>query len=97
MGELTGYVLGYSGGTMIRHEKTIKGHKEQIHKKGMLAIFFLSLLPNPFFDFIGIAAGALKIPWWQFLLPCLLGKVIRFIMFLTLISLGVSQLNWWFM
>jgi len=36
------------------------------------------VIPNPFFDAVGIIAGALRLPLWVFLVACFLGKAIRF-------------------
>jgi uncharacterized membrane protein YdjX (TVP38/TMEM64 family) len=44
---------------------------------GLWVILALSVIPNPLFDLAGIAAGALKIPLYQFLLVCWLGKTVK--------------------
>jgi membrane protein YqaA with SNARE-associated domain len=46
-----------------------------------LAIFGLAAIPNPFFDFAGIAAGALRFPVWQFLFWSFLGKTVKMLFF----------------
>ncbi len=45
----------------------------------MLAIFVLAFIPNPLFDVAGPAAGTLKIPLWQFLLPARRAKSSRWL------------------
>ncbi|MBI5158497.1 VTT domain-containing protein [Candidatus Micrarchaeota archaeon] len=81
LGEITGYLAGY-GGTAFIEEKKIKQYariKKWIHSKnnGLAAIFILSVIPNPFFDLAGIAAGSAKYPWQKFLLACIAGKIIQ--------------------
>jgi uncharacterized membrane protein YdjX (TVP38/TMEM64 family) len=46
-----------------------------------LAIFILAFVPNPLFDLAGMAAGALKLPVWKFLLACSIGKILKMLMF----------------
>ncbi len=93
IGEMTGYFLGYSGRRLLnkRLNHRVEKYKKEIHKKGVLFIFFLSAIPNPLFDVVGIAAGALKMKWWEFLIPCVLGKVVRFVVVFYLASLGVDM------
>jgi len=43
---------------------------------GSAAIFIFSLTPLPF-DLVGIAAGSLRYPRWEFLLYCWAGRMIR--------------------
>lgn len=83
LGELSGYLAG-SGGRKLIENKNIKLfniHKKWLKHADVLALFIVSFLPNPFFDIAGIAAGALKIPLFRFLLPVLIGKILRFILF----------------
>ncbi len=44
---------------------------------GGLTVFVLSLIPNPFFDLAGIAAGVLRYPVSRFLFFCWLGNTIK--------------------
>jgi uncharacterized membrane protein YdjX (TVP38/TMEM64 family) len=41
----------------------------------------LAFIPNPAFDLVGIAAGALKIPFYQFIFWCWIGKVLKMLVF----------------
>jgi len=85
IGELTGYFAGY-GGSIIADGKRkemyekIKGKLAERHA-GVIAIFTLAAIPNPFFDIAGLAAGAIRYPLWKFLLACSLGKIIKIAMF----------------
>ena len=40
-------------------------------------ILLLALIPNPFFDLAGIAAGSLKIPISQFFIFCAIGEILK--------------------
>lgn len=77
LGELTGYLAGYAGSAVIENRARYEQIKRYMSKYGLLTIFVLSVIPNPVMDVAGIAAGALKMPVWQFLLACLAGKVIK--------------------
>ena len=35
------------------------------------------MIPNPFFDVVGMIAGLLRIPAWRFLLACWTGNIIK--------------------
>jgi len=81
IGELTGYMMGY-GGREIVDKKRLPEYKRQkkwLKDADMIALFVLAALPNPIFDVAGIAAGALRIPLWRFLLAVGAGKILKFI------------------
>ncbi len=80
LGELTGYIVGLSGQTMIEKHKTYKKISGFVHKHSFSGIFLLALIPNPFFDIAGITAGAAGLSAKQFLIATWLGKTIRFIL-----------------
>ncbi len=78
IGEITGYLVGNGASTLSK--KKFKGQKEIIQKYGMWAVFVLAFIPNPLFDAAGLVAGALKIKIWKFLLACILGRILRYIL-----------------
>ena len=51
-----------------------------MEKYGAPAIFVLAFVPNPIFDLAGMAAGAIRMEWWKFLLAASAGKILRFIL-----------------
>ena len=51
---------------------------------GILTLFVLSVIPNPVFEFAGIAAGATLMNFWRFLAPVGLGKTARCLLLATL-------------
>jgi len=81
LGELVGYLAGYSGSGIVKSSKVYKKIELQVEKYGLWAILFLALIPNPLFDVAGLAAGALGIKWWKFLIAVTIGKTIRAIVF----------------
>ncbi len=77
IGELTGYGAGFSGQPIIENAKMYERLHHLTERYGMLTIFILAIIPLPFFDLAGIAAGALKMPMHKFLLSTLSGKLIK--------------------
>jgi membrane protein DedA with SNARE-associated domain len=77
LGELTGYAAGFGGRAVVENFQTYARLSAWMQKAGGVTIFVLSVLPNPFFDLAGIAAGTLRYPVWRFLLFCWLGKTIK--------------------
>lgn len=84
LGELSGYLLGFSGQGLVEHagwyqriQAWMLAHPRWIG----LGIMTLAAIPNPFFDAAGIAAGTLKIPVWRFLFFCALGSMIKMSVF----------------
>ena len=51
--------------------------REHIPDSGPV-IFVAAAIPNPFFDAVGIVAGATRMPLGWFWIACFLGKTIRF-------------------
>ncbi|MEX1143244.1 MAG: VTT domain-containing protein [Anaerolineales bacterium] len=79
LGELSGYLAGFGGQAMVEDNATYQRLAAWVQRHGSLAIFALALIPNPFFDLGGIAAGVLRMPLWRFLAACWAGKVLRMI------------------
>ncbi len=78
IGELTGYMAGYSGQAIVSRQRVYTRLKGWVEKWGFLTIFLLSVAPLVF-DLAGIAAGALRFPLWKFLLACWLGRTILYL------------------
>lgn len=79
LGELSGYFAGCGGRLVIEKNKTrvYKTVKGWMRRNGFLTIFIFAAIPNPFFDVAGLAAGTLDYPVWEFLVACLLGKILK--------------------
>ena len=78
LGEITGYIAGSGVNSIINDEHFTK-IKSVIEKYDIFAIFFLSFIPNPLFDIAGIAAGSVGMKWWKFLIACITGRVLRYL------------------
>lgn len=78
IGEMTGYMLGYSGRGIVERVKLYNRLVERLRRWGALAIFILSIVPF-FFDLVGIAAGVLRFPLWKFFILCWLGRTILYV------------------
>ena len=65
-----------------------------MQRNGALTVFILSVIPNPFFDLAGIAAGVLHYPLPRFLLFCWLGKSIKTIVFAFAGAYSLTFFEW---
>lgn len=71
LGEVTAYALGAWGGKALLHRRRPQlYHRAEAwaRRYGLGAVFFFALVPLMVFDLVGIAAGALRLPLWQFFL-----------------------------
>ena len=91
LGELSGYLAGFSGQAVIERRDIYKKIHPYIDKYGPATIFVLAAIPNPFFDLGGIAAGSLKMPMRTFLLWCILGKIVKMLIFAYA---GAYSIDW---
>lgn len=91
-GELVGYIAGASGRGWLEKGRIYQTIHSWMLKRWFLTIFVLALVPNPFFDIGGMAAGALRYPVWKFLIAVWPGKFVKgvAIAFLCYIGLGGS-------
>ncbi len=94
IGELSGYLAGFSGQGVIEkssaYERLTTWMREH-QNLAYLGVVGLALIPNPVFDVAGMAAGALKLPVWKFLLACAIGKTIKMLAFAYA---GFYSVNW---
>jgi membrane protein YqaA with SNARE-associated domain len=91
IGELTGYLAGFSGQGVIENRKWFDRVEMWMKKYGGWTILVLAIIPNPLFDIAGMVAGALKMPIWEFLACSFIGKSIKMIFFAYG---GFSLLKW---
>jgi len=89
IGELTGYLAGWSGTAIIADTRRYARVRGWMQRYGALTVFLLAYLPFPLMDFAGIAAGATRMPVTRFLFWCWLGKVLKM---LTVAFLGAKML-----
>lgn len=77
IGELTGYGIGYSTQDVMKGRRLYEKAEKWMESRGVITVFIFSVIPNPFIDIIGLAAGAIQYPIRKFLLTVMVGKVIR--------------------
>lgn len=78
IGEITGYAAGYSGREIISRRQVYYRLEKWVKKWGALTIFLLSAAPIVF-DIVGLAAGALRFPFWKFFIATWLGRSILYL------------------
>lgn len=91
LGELSGYLAGVSGQAVMERSQLYKKIQPWVEKYGPWTILVLSAIPNPMFDLAGVAAGAVRMPLWQFLLFCWIGQLIKMTLFAYA---GAYSLTW---
>ncbi len=83
IGEMTSYWAGYEENKIMLVDEKLSGYQTAVlwmNKYGVWAIFAVAFVPVILFDLIGLAAGALKVRWWKFLIATMAGKLIRSIL-----------------
>ncbi|HZR97852.1 MAG TPA: VTT domain-containing protein [Chloroflexota bacterium] len=78
LGEMTGYLVGYTGRSLLPKNRWYNLVERGITRYGGPVIFVAAAIPNPFFDAVGIVAGATRMPLGLFWIACFLGKTVRF-------------------
>ena len=91
LGELSGYLAGFSGQAVVERTDIYERIRPWVQKYGGWAILVLSAIPNPFFDVAGVAAGIAKMPWRTFLISCWIGQLIKMSLFSYA---GLYSLDW---
>jgi len=77
LGEFTGYAAGYGGRIIIQERPEYQWLRRWMERHGVITMFVMSVLPNPFFDIGGAAAGAVRMPLGRFFLAVLAGKILK--------------------
>ena len=90
IGEMTGYLLGYGGRLAVDKAGFYTRVVRWMKRWGSVTIFVLALIPNPFFDLAGAAAGLLRFPIWKFLLFGAAGRIPKNILFAYIGVWGVQ-------
>ena len=94
IGEISGYAVGYGGRRVIEGRGFYARVAGWMERRGVLVIFVISIVPNPFFDVIGIAAGGLRFPLRRFLVIVFAGKIIKNTGVAYACALGVGSIPW---
>ena len=91
IGELSGYLAGFSGQAVVERTDIYDRINPWVQKYGGGALLVLSAIPNPFFDVAGVAAGIAKMSLRSFLLACWIGQTVKMAMFAYA---GLYSLDW---
>lgn len=83
IGDMVSYFFGYSGRSLAVHRLKKKLWfvvLEDVFKAyGTIFIFVFAVIPNPFFDAVGLFAGVLGMNYSKFFILMLTGRFARFI------------------
>ena len=93
LGELSGYLAGFSGQAAVERTHIYKRIDPWVDKYGGWTILVLSAIPNPFFDIAGVAAGMSKMSIRIFLFACWIGQTIKMTLFAFA---GYYSIDWLF-
>jgi membrane protein YqaA with SNARE-associated domain len=77
IGEIPTYLAGRGGRVSVEKwekKRFINWPIRFIKNRPSLFLFFFALLPNPAFDIAGAATGAIRYPFWKFIILLFLGK-----------------------
>ena len=94
LGEVSGYAIGYGGQHMLQRHRLYERVQRWMVRRGWLVIFVVSVIPNPLFDLVGIAAGGTRYPLPRFLAIVLVGKVLKGLIVGYSCYQGISLLPW---
>lgn len=94
IGELSGYLAGFSGQAIVENASRYQSVTDWMNvnrRYAYFAVLVLAFIPNPFFDLAGIAAGTLKLPLGPFLFWVFIGKALKMLLFAYA---GASSFSW---
>jgi membrane protein YqaA with SNARE-associated domain len=95
IGEVTGYMAGYSGGKLTKRGRLYTRVKWWMKgRRGNWVLFLFAAGPLPV-DVAGVVAGALRFPVWRFMVIVWAGKTIKYVVLMVLASLGIEWLLRW--
>ncbi|MBR6571405.1 MAG: VTT domain-containing protein [Clostridia bacterium] len=77
-GEMCAYLCGTIGAANIRKEGLIDRFTRWVEKRAFLSVLICAAVPLPLFDVVGLAAGARRMPVWQYVLAVSIGKGVKY-------------------
>jgi membrane protein DedA with SNARE-associated domain len=89
IGEISGYVAGRSGRGLVTKSQMYNRVEGWLQRWGWLTIFLFSVVPFVF-DLAGLAAGALRYPFWRFFIFCWLGRTLLYVVMVTAVAYGLK-------
>jgi len=82
LGEGTSYFAGRGSHSTVK--RVASNHRMYskidgwMRRRGAITLFVFAIIPLPFFDVVGFAAGSLRYPVQRFAVAVLLGKIVKF-------------------
>ena len=77
LGELTGYAAGLTGRNLVARYSWYPRIQAWMGRYGGAFLFVMSVIPNPLFDIVGIAAGSIGYPVKRFLAILFVAKSLK--------------------
>ena len=68
--------------------------EEWMERRGAVVLFLVSIIPNPIFDLVGVAAGGVRYPVHRFFAIVFVGKVLKGILVAYTCFYGVELMPW---
>jgi len=81
VGQMTGYLAGLGGRVVVENRGIYARLQYWMRRYGPVVIFVVAFIPSPFFDFVGILAGAFRMPVRVFFFWCALGQILKMLVF----------------
>ncbi len=79
IGEITGYMAGYSGRGIIQRGRMYSRVDSWMKRWGVWTVFVFAVAPFLPLDVAGLVAGILRFPLWKFVLVVWAGKSLKYI------------------
>jgi membrane protein YqaA with SNARE-associated domain len=95
IGETTAYAAGRSGSSLAKRGKRYEQVAGWMKKRGSLIVFLFAALPILPMDVAGIVAGALRYPFWKFVLFGWIGKNIKYVSLMLIAAWGLNTIWPW--
>lgn len=96
IGELTGYLAGFSGQAVVQNTPAYERVKGWMRRNDAWTLAALAFIPNPLFDLAGAVAGALRIRLTRFLFWVWIGKTLKMLIFAYAGAYSIDWLVRWF-
>lgn len=93
LGETTAYLAGYAGHNAATNLRWYPRIHALMERHGSITLFVVSVVPTPFFDLAGIAAGALNYPFRKFMIYVFAGKLLRLVLMAYGCRAGIDWLK----
>ncbi len=91
LGELTGYLAGFSGQAVVQNTAAYERIKRWMKDNDAWTLVALAFIPSPLFDLAGAVAGALRIRISRFLVWVWIGKTLKM---LAIAYAGAYSVDW---